>query len=301
MRALATSLIRALALAGTSTLVGQDAPPPTDVYLIAVEQTDTGWDLGEPTNLTARSGYDNQPAFDPDGRRVLYTSYRDGQADVWSATVPEGPSAAVTRTPESEYSPTPDPGGHLTVVRVEADSTQRLWRFTSEGVPVEPVLPGVEPVGYHAWLDADRVVLYVLGEPPRLRVAQPGSGEVRTVAADVGRSLQPIPGGGVSFVRFTGEEGSEAWLHRLGPDGRSTERLVRLPGDRIDHGWGPDGTVWVGVDDELWAWHPDRDAEIGFVRVSSFGGDGLGGITRVTVSPDGEWLAIVADDSPGGR
>ena len=45
-----------------------------------------------------------------------------------------GSTTRVTNTPESEYSPTVTPdGAHISVIRVEADGTQRLWRFTIDG------------------------------------------------------------------------------------------------------------------------------------------------------------------------
>lgn len=51
----------------------------------------------------------------------------------------------------------------------------------------------VEPVGYHARA-GDRVGLFVLGEPPTLRLADPATGAVRVVAREIGRSLQSVPG-----------------------------------------------------------------------------------------------------------
>lgn len=291
--------VTGMLLCGVTPLRGQSAPPPTDVYLVPVERSEDGWSFGAPINITDRPGYDNQPAFTGDGR-LLYTSYRDGQSDVFVAPFPDGPPERLTRTPESEYSPTPMPDGSFTVVRVEADSAQRLWRFTAEGEPVERLPTGPGQVGYHAWLDSTRVAFYVLGDPPELRLLDTGSGDVRDVSAGVGRSLRPIPDGGISFVRFEGEEGGEAWLHRLGPDGRTVERLARLPGDRQDHAWSPDGSVWVGVAGDLWTWHPERDRGRGFSRVASLGSRGLISITRVAVSPDGRWLAVVARDPVDG-
>lgn len=301
MRRVTTCLATA-ALCVAPPLAAQDAPPATDVYLVPLERTDRALRPGEPVNLTARPGYDNQPAFGPDGRHLYYTSYRDGQADVYRAVLPGGPVEAVTRTPESEYSPTLAPSGDLTVVRVEADSTQRLWRFTRRGEAIEPVLADVEPVGYHAWLDERRVALYVLGDPAELRVVDVETGEVNTVARRIGRSLQRIPGGGVSFVRFEEDDGNEAWLHRLSTDGRFTERLVRVPGEGTagDHAWSPDGTVWTGVGARLHAWRPGDERERGFQPVVSLEAFGLDEITRMAVGPDGTWMAVVASDPQTG-
>jgi hypothetical protein len=66
--------------------------------------------------------------------------------------------------------------GRFSAIRVEADSVQRLWSFESGGTNPEVILEGVEPVGYHAWLDHDMVALYVLGEPATLQIASVSRG-----------------------------------------------------------------------------------------------------------------------------
>lgn len=294
------ALLAGTILFGVAPAWPQAAPPDTDIYLVPLERGASGWSVGTPENLTSRPGYDNQPAFTPDGGHLLYTSYRDGQADVWRVALPDGPAEAVTRTLESEYSPTPLPGsdGELSVVRVEADSTQRLWRIAPDGEPLEPIFEEIAPVGYHGWLDRRRAALFILGDPPELRLADRDGGEVRTVARGVARSLQPTPDGGLSYVAIESDDGGPPWLHRLAPDGETSERLVRLPGDGVDHAWGPDGTVWTGVEAELHAWHPDRDGDGGFVRVASLADEGISDLSRLAVSPDGRWLAVVAGTGP---
>ncbi|HEV2765048.1 MAG TPA: hypothetical protein VGV38_18850, partial [Pyrinomonadaceae bacterium] len=109
------------------------APPPsTDIFLVEVVSRGSLWRFGRPRNVTAREGYDNQPHFEPGGGALLYTSIReDRQADIYRFDVrPGGAQTRVTATREDEYSPTPMPGGRfISVVRVEADKTQRLWKI----------------------------------------------------------------------------------------------------------------------------------------------------------------------------
>src|ERR1044071_6706481 len=114
-----------------SVLPSVQAPSGTDIYVAPLERWAGPLPVGEPLNVTARAGYDNQPFFSPDGRSLYYTSARGGQSDIYRYDFAGKASAQVTATPESEYSPTVMPDGkHLSVVRVERDSTQRLWAFT---------------------------------------------------------------------------------------------------------------------------------------------------------------------------
>ena len=119
---------------GIALLVLQ-APPATDIYVADLRVTDRRVSVGSPVNVTARPGYDNQPFFLRDGRSFFYTSVRDdAQADIYRYDLDRKISVRVTTTRESEYSPTPLPKGDgFSVVRVEADSTQRLWAFNADG------------------------------------------------------------------------------------------------------------------------------------------------------------------------
>ena len=128
--------IAVVALFGASLGGAQAAPPPsTDIYLTQLVRTQGRLTISAVRNVTRRTGYDNQPAFSLDNRTLYYTSNRgDGQSDIWSIDLTTNRHSQVTRTPESEYSTavTPDRRS-LSVVRVERDSTQRLWRFPAAG------------------------------------------------------------------------------------------------------------------------------------------------------------------------
>ena len=80
------------------------------------------------------------------------------------------------------------------MIRVEPDKTQRLWRVDRSGKSPAVILPEIKPVGYHTWVDADQLVLFVLGPPATLQLARVSTGKADIVARDIRRSLQPIPG-----------------------------------------------------------------------------------------------------------
>src|SRR5688572_18071210 len=129
-------------------------PPSTDIWVAPLTASSGQHTVGAPRNLTARAGYDNQPTWSPRGDVIYFSSARgDGQNDIWSADVASGRQTRVTTTaPESEFSPTVVAGGGaLSVIRVERDSAQRLWRIPLDGSPSSVILANIKPVGYHAW------------------------------------------------------------------------------------------------------------------------------------------------------
>src|SRR5512136_2033348 len=113
----------ALMLSEPSPVMGQTAPPGTDVFLVKLTQVGGRLAVGDPANLTSRPGYDNQPAFTPDGAAVLYSTIgADGHADVCRIVLATHQRRCWETTPESEYSPAVAPQGGISVVRVERDS-----------------------------------------------------------------------------------------------------------------------------------------------------------------------------------
>jgi hypothetical protein len=281
------------ALPAVAPLAAQ-GPPGTDIWVANLTLRAGRLTLGTPANVTARPGYDNQPAFLRDGSGPLYTRIgADAQADVWRYDLATRAARAVTTTPESEYSPTPMPDGGFSVVRVERDSTQRLWRFDADGSNPTLLLERLKPVGYHAWTGARTLALFVLGTPNALVLADVGSDRADTVARDIGRSPQSIPGRhAASFVQHV--DTTESWLAEVDGDTRAVRRLVRLPRGADFHAWTPGGLVLTTDGATLYQWDPRAAGP--WVPVADLRALGLREVTRLAVSPAGDRLALVARD-----
>jgi hypothetical protein len=283
-------------LAGSSLSVGtvlaQEAPPQTDIYVADLSVFDGLYFLGDVLNVTRRSeAYDNQPQFAPDSRSILYTAaHDDGQSEIHRYYLDSGRTTRITRTAESEYSPTPIPGDRaFSTIQVEADSTQRLWRFTMEGLDAEVVLRDVGPVGYHAWGDEQSVLLFVLGDPVTLQVADVTTGVSEVVADSIGRSLHKIPNRNAwSFVEKTAAD--ESWISELNIGTHEIVRLIQTPDGGDFHAWTPEGVLLMASGGQILQWDPETEtewhvmADLGHMNLT---------FSRVAVSPKGTNIALV--------
>ena len=278
-------------------VMAQEAPPQPDIYVADLSVFDELYYLGDFQNVTNRpEAYDNQPLFTPDSRSILYTvAYDDGQTEIHRYYLSSGRTTRITRTAESEYSPTPIPGDRaFSAIQVEADSTQRLWRFTMEGMDAEVVLRDVAPVGYHAWGNEQSLLLFVLGGPPTLQVADATTGLSEVVTDSVGRSLHKIPNRNAwSFVERVSDE--ESWISELNIGTHEIVRLIRTRDGGDFHAWTPEGVLLMASGGQILRWDPEVDADwrvMANLRHMNLT------FSRIAVSPDGTKIAIVGMRNP---
>ena len=289
-----TTLIVAGLIAATASLRAQQ-PPSTDIFLAPLSIENGRPVIGTPVNVTNRPGYDNQPSFTPDGHAFLFTStHEDGQSDIYRYDLKSKEITRVTTTAESEYSATVMPGGQrFSVVRVESDSTQRLWSFALDGSDPKLLLETVKPVGYYAWIDANNLALFVLGKPNALVHADIRTGQADTLSRDIGRSVQPLPsGGGFSFVAHV-DSVSSVRVVQWPANSRRAE--VALPRRGEDFTWVTRDLILASSGSKLLYW---RRGMAAMVDADDLSAAGLTNITRLAVSPDRQWLAIVAVPAP---
>jgi hypothetical protein len=277
--------IAALLIFSPIVLLAQ-SPPASEIYLLDLAK------LTSPVNLTNRPGYDNQPMFVNDST-LLYTSIReDGQADIHQIDLSTRSQTRLTQTKESEYSPTVMPGGKsLSVVRVEADSTQRLWRFPFDGGEPALILENIKGVGYHAWGDSHTVALFIVGNPPTLHIADTRIGKSEMIVENVGRSLHKIPNrAAFSFVHKVSER--EWWIKQIDFSGRKITPIIQALEGSEDYAWSPAGAIFTAPKAQLHGYNWGRDAT--WTAVADLSDAQIKQITRLAISPDGTRLAFVA-------
>ena len=123
-------------------------------------------------------------------------------------------------------------------------------------------------------------------------------------STDAGFGLRGVSGEMTGFAHAN--DISEAAIRRaaetltlLDPGTRQQKRLVRMPRRVEDYAWTPDGLVLAGEGSVLKAFDPQRGGD--WETVADLSSHGLTGITRLSVSPRGDAVAVVAVPSAPGR
>lgn len=277
---------------------GQAPDYTTNIFLLDLEEHDGRLRVGRPVDLTHREGYDNQPAFLPDGQALLYASRERNQVEIRRYDLARGASESLTRTAEREYQPLPLPaGGGFSVVRVESDGRQRLWRFDARGGQASTLLESVNNVYAYAWIDPRKIAIVDTRDPRGLWLFDLPGGRGERIAEGVGRSIQRVPGrSAISFVHQIGPD--EGWITTFDLDTGERRRLVLARPGSEDHAWTPSGLLVMAQGSRLFQWTPGPDSGWkDWNEIGDFSPLGLRQISRVTVSPDGGRLAFVSREA----
>jgi hypothetical protein len=265
-------------------------PPGTDIYLFDLKKKKQVFVLSNPKNITARQGYDNQPSFHPD-KPVLYYASADatGHTDILEYNYETGVTRKLTETPQREYSPTVTPDKKFISCIIQRENgAQDLGKYPLEGG--EPViLISNLTVGYHAWVDNNRLIAFILPQPFTLQMVDIETGKATILAENIGRSINKIPKeDAMSFVQ---QQPDKTWvIKKLNTRDHSVTELAILKTEQEPLlTWAPDGTLLHSMEIEIYAIKPGKEKTWEKVEIQM----PITGISRMAISSRGDKIAVV--------
>jgi hypothetical protein len=184
----------------------------------------------------------------------------------------------------------------VSIIRDYGNQVQQLWSIpigsaAADGSVGKNLLPDINPLGYHAWVNAETLLVFVLGEPPTLRLAKVGPGEGRVLTSNPGRTLALIPGSDkLTFVHKLDD--NNWWLTVVDPVSGDLRRLFRTLPEREDYAWSPSGWLYMANDSKLYR---HRASGIEWSPVADLAEHGIRGVSRMAFDGSGAWLAVVAE------
>ncbi len=264
--------------------------PESDIWLLNIKDSAGTVSLTDPINITSRKGYDNQPAFSPDGTYVLYTRYDDStkQSDIYKYDIKTKNITQFTKTPTSEYSPTFMPEAkNISVVMVEKDSAQRLWKFPIAGGAPVCIMQNVKEVGYHSWINKDSVALFILTKPSfTIQLANIATQKASVIADSVGRCMRMKD----HLLWYTTKLGVLNTVYEYHPKlKKSVLKGVIENEDYCFYG----KSVWSCSDNSIVSGYMNDKS--GATEIANLEKFGITKITRITISPDGKKIALVSN------
>lgn len=271
------------------------AQEATEIYLFDLTEEDNKISISNPINISNHEGYDNQPSFTEDGTGLLFSSFRDGQADISKYFIDENYRVWITDTKESEFSPLPVPGKkkYFTCVRLNEDETQFVYKYAFKNKPPELFIPDLK-VGYYLWFDAKTLISFVIGDIETLQVSSFKHKIRYPIRSNIGRSIHKIPataGLGTNLISFISLSHEAPEIYSIDPFTSTSEYIAdALEGSR-DLTWTAKGTMLMGKSNMIYQYRPGIDKE--WIPITIESELEVDGISRIIISPDGSKLAVV--------
>lgn len=264
-------------------------PPNHDIVLFKLGQHKDKLVVSEPRIVAESPGYDNQPSFSKDGGSIYFTRMEKGNADMWHWQQESGKASKLGGNDLSQFSPTQIPfePRSFSTVRVEADNTQRLWKYSPEN-GYSLIFNSIKPVGYHVW-SGENIAMFILGEPHTLQVTRLGSENAQIVDRNIGRCLQ-LRADSLE-ISYTVQQEKRMQLKTYDFANQKISGWTYLPANSQDYVW-YDKTHLISSDGEkllISSIEPGSKWQI----VENLSKLKLTGISRLAISPDKTQLAVV--------
>jgi hypothetical protein len=277
-----------------ATLVGYSQQPPgTEIILFDLTVKKNKVVLSNPENITNRKGYDNQPFFHPDQPLIYYASADEsGRTDIHVYNYQTRSTQRLTSTPEREYSPTVTPDKRFISCIIQRENgAQDLGKYSLNGGEPEIIINNLT-VGYHAWIDASNIVVFVLGQPNSLRWFSVSDKNDRLVAENIGRSLHRIPE--LNAISFVDKQSSEWTIMKLNATDRSVELIAPTLSGREDLAWTPDRKILMSDGEKILFRAMSKGKS--WIPVELISSLQIQGITRMAVNTTGDKIAVVVSE-----
>ena len=177
-------------------------------------------------------------------------------------------------------------------VILEEDGTQKLWKYYIDA-PIASLVSEIDKVGYHAWIDKERLVLFVLdANDNSLQITDIDGSGAKEIARKTGRSLFKIPEENkISYTRMVDDKWKiMSYDLRTGVE----EEIVQTLPESQDYLWTPSGLLIMGDGRKLYKFDPKSDKE--WVELADLTSYGLSKFDRIAINTQVSKLAVVVSE-----
>jgi len=200
-----------------------------------------------PDPLTLGKNRDSYPAFSPDGRRIAFSSNRNGNIDIYVMDADGSNVQQLTTDQGVNRAPAWSPDGKHIAFTTDRDDNSEIYLMDPDGSHQVNLTksPGFE--GDPAWAPDGKTIAFAsLGSDQQgfhLCVMDADGKNVRTLFKDNNSYgfVYPCWSPGGTQIAFSGIDSGAIEIFICQPDGSERKRLTKLGGFNSHAAWSPDG------------------------------------------------------------
>jgi len=269
------------------------AQPNTSIYLYDIVYSEGKISFENMQTIVNRNGYNNQPSF-YDDNTLLFVTTRNNQTDIVKLKIDEYQYSWVTDTPDgSEYSPLRIPNSNdISAIRLDTSGLQRLYKYHGASEKSTMLIKKLK-VGYHVWdTEKQLITTALVKDGMNLMLNFLPEEKNNTIITDVGRSLHKIPNSAaISFIKKVNDI---SIVSSYDPATGEINDLLNLPSKTQDMCWFNDDSILIPSGKSILLGKRDKSIHL----LHTFKEKEIYNITRIAVSPNGKYLALVTDENP---
>lgn len=267
--------------------------PDSEIFLFSIDRKDGKYTFTDSKNITNNKGYDNQPAFSLDSKSILFTSSRrENNFDIYRYNLSDGKISPITSSEDNEYTAKELDENTITFVREGEDQLMTVFKYDNQTKKETLAFKVKEPIAYYAFNKNGDALVWI-----RYAFMMHFVNAEKSINKYVANYAQPsvphlIPNtDNFSFMQRQPDD--ELWIKEFDPKTQSVRPIVNSKDSKKDYCWMPDGSLLIGSGTKLFRF--DEKADKDWVLLADLSEFGIKDITRISVSFDGKYLALVSN------
>jgi len=200
--------------------------------------------------------FDREPAWSPDGRKIAFTSNRDGNFEIYVMNDDGSNVVCLTNDSARDEQPAWSPDGtRIAFVSTRGADLSDIYVMHADGTDQRRLTADVNGDDHPAW-SPDGSTIYFSGGGEILRINTDGSGKTSVIELGPDGAFAPAvsPDGRTIAFRSDSDRGS-VWVASTANPMNTAHPLINMMGSPSDApAWGPDGQTLVFT-----FHHPDQD------------------------------------------
>jgi Tol biopolymer transport system component len=240
-------------------------------------------DGSNPTRLTESPTDNEYPRWSPDGQRLLFFSFREGNAEVYVMSADGTGVRNLTENPGQDFDAVWSPDGARILFTSLRDNQREIYVMNADGSGQTNLTNNPAEDAYSEWSPDGSLILFQSDRDgnQELYVMKPDGTEVSRLTNHPGYDGHPYWSPDQQYIAFISDRDGNLELYRIRANGSDSTRLTNNTAQDMYPSWSPDGTLLAFMTDR------DGDFEIYILDVAAVLA-GQDGERRVTDHPESD-------------